>query len=84
MSNSKLLSNLILTTVIIVVAFSIFQYKNYMGSSTIEFTDENSEKSVRMTIHKPKGHIVKKDLEKINEIQANFGNPLVILMIYHR
>lgn len=83
MNNSKLLSNtyikLILVAIIIVCAFSIFQYENYMDTNAIKFKDANFEKLVRRTINKPKGHIFKKDLENIKKIQANFGNPLATL-----
>lgn len=77
MNKSKLLSNtyikIILITVIIIGAFSTFQYKKYLDTNVIKFKNENFEKLVRMTTHKPKGRIFKKDLENITEIHANFG-----------
>ncbi|MCB2314152.1 leucine-rich repeat domain-containing protein [Clostridium tagluense] len=77
MNKSKSLSNtyikIILIAIIIIGAFSVFQYKKYLDTNVIIFKNENFEKLVRMTIHKPKGHIFKKDLENIKKLQASSG-----------
>lgn len=83
MNKSKLLSNkyikIILIAVIIIGAFSTFQYKKYLDTNVIKFKNENFERLVRNTINKPKGHIYKKDVENIKKLYANFGNPVAIL-----
>ncbi|MBZ9634089.1 leucine-rich repeat domain-containing protein [Clostridium sp. FP1] len=76
---SKTYIKIVLVFLIIVGLFSIFQYKTYLNNNVLKFENKNFEKLVRMTIHKPKGHIFKKDLENIKKLQANFGNPLAIL-----
>ncbi|MBW9157733.1 leucine-rich repeat domain-containing protein [Clostridium tagluense] len=70
---SKTYIKIVLVFLIIVGLFSIFQYKTYLNNNVLKFENKNFEKLVRMTIHKPKGHIFKKDLENIKKLQASSG-----------
>jgi len=73
MSKSKLLNKtyikIVLVAIVIIGAFSIFQYKKYIDTNVIKFKNQNFERLVRSTINKPKGHIFKKDVE--NDIISN-------------